>query len=111
MSDSLKDIVSIGQLTGEISQVSLTVDDEQYNLDLFSFTLDATSTRLLAFASRGIVSSALNEKTLTAIARFEGEEIGKGKIFSILNFLFLIIIISFFYNYNYLIIIVSKFVE
>jgi hypothetical protein len=83
MSDSLKDIVSIGQLTGEISQVSLTVDDEQYDLDLFSFTRDAASTRLLAFASRGIISSALKAKTLTAIARFEGEEIGKGKISSL----------------------------
>ena len=83
MSDSLKDIVSIGQLTGEISHVELTIDDDQYDLDLFSFTRDATSLRLLAFASRSIVSSAMKAKNLMAIAKFEGEEIGKGKIISL----------------------------
>ena len=80
MSDSLKDIVSIGQLTGEPSSVLLTIDDSTFDLDLFSFTRDATSARILAFATREIVVNALKGKNLSAKATFEGVDVANGKV-------------------------------
>ena len=60
MSDSLKDIVSIGQLTGETSSLALTFDNAVVELDIFSFVRGAEHVEVLAFASRDIVSSVLN---------------------------------------------------
>ena len=83
MSDSLKDIVSIGQLSGEPSSVILTIDDESFDLDLFSFTRDATSARVLAFATREIVVNALKGKNLSAKAAFEGVSVAAGKVITV----------------------------
>lgn len=83
MSDSLKDIVSIGQLTGEPSQLLLTIDSETFDLDVYSFTRDTSAARILAFASRDIIITALKGKDLSAKASFEGTSIAGGKVLAI----------------------------
>ena len=83
MSDSLKDIVSIGQLTGEPSQLILTIDNESFDLDVYSFTRDALSARILSFASRDIIAKVLKGKDLAAKASFEGINIAGGKVIAV----------------------------
>lgn len=80
MSDSLKDIVSIGQLTGETSSLALTFDNSVVELDIFSFARSVDKIDVLAFASRDLVSSILNAKDVSGSLDFLGEKIGQGKI-------------------------------
>jgi hypothetical protein len=83
MSDSLKDIVSIGQLTGESSETILTLDGEAHTLDLHSFTRDKAHLRCLSFASRELIVKALAAKTLHAEISFEGSKVGSGQVVSL----------------------------
>jgi hypothetical protein len=80
MSDSLKDIVSIGQLTGESSSLTLTFDNSAVELDIFSFTRSSEVIDVLAFASRDLVASVLNAKEVSGTLYFLGAHIGEGKI-------------------------------
>lgn len=80
MSDSLKDIVSIGQLTGEASHLTLSFDDSAVELDIFSFTRSPERIDVLAFASRDLISRVLNAKEVSGSLYFSGEHVGDGKI-------------------------------
>ena len=81
MSESLKDIVSIGQLTGEISVVKITNNkDEPKQFDLFSFVLDDSSCRCMFFASRQEILDIIGKKDLNVEVIFEGKSIASGSI-------------------------------
>ena len=80
MSDSLKDIVSIGQLTGESSSLALTFDNSSVELDVFSFAKGSEYVEVLAFASRELVSSVITAKDVTGVFYFTGEHVCEGKI-------------------------------
>lgn len=83
MSDSLKDIVSIGQLTGESSEVILTLDDGEHALDLYSFTRDKSHLRCLMFATRELIVNALASKLAQAVVTFEGKKVGAGQVITL----------------------------
>jgi hypothetical protein len=83
MSDSLKDIVSIGQLTGDMSNIVLFIDDMAHDLELFSFTRDPQTLRCLVFASKEIISLALRARKISATVKFDNEPIGSGKVVTI----------------------------
>lgn len=80
MSDSLKDIVSIGQLTGEESELALNLDGETVNLDIFSIVRDESHVRVLSFAGRELVSRALTSSTTSAKASFAGAVVQQGPV-------------------------------
>lgn len=83
MSDSLKDIVSIGQLTGESSEAILTLDGEEHTLDLYSFTRDKGNIRCLLFSSRELIVKALTTSKQHASVVFEGTKVGGGQVISL----------------------------
>lgn len=83
MSDSLRDIISIGQLTGDMSNIVLFVDDMAHDLELFSFTRDAQTLRCLVFASKEMIVLALRAKKISAAVKFDNEPIGSGKVIAI----------------------------
>ena len=83
MSDSLRDIVSIGQLTGDMSSIVFFIDDMAHDLELFSFTRDAQTLRCLVFASKEIIALALHAKKLSAAVKFDNVLIGSGKVIAI----------------------------
>lgn len=80
MSDSLRDIVSIGQLTGETSNLTLSVDGADQIFDILSFTRDKTHIRALAFANREAVVNVLKADSIKAVIIFEGVKIGSGTV-------------------------------
>ena len=83
MSDSLRDIVSIGQLTGDMSNIVFFIDDMAHELELFSFTRDAQSLRCLVYSSKETIKLALRAKKLSATVKFDNDLIGSGKVISI----------------------------
>ena len=83
MSDSLRDIVSIGQLTGDQSEAIVFIDDEAHHLELHSFTRDAQTLRCLVFAPRELISQALVAKNMSATVKFDNNPVGSGKIVAI----------------------------
>ena len=83
MSDSLKDIVSIGQLTGDLSEVTIDADGEKHVIDLYSFTRDKSTIRCLAFSPRTLVVKLIDSKSLHASMTFEGKQLGSGAIITL----------------------------
>lgn len=84
MSDSLKDIVSIGQLTGEINEVTVSLPDGKVKtFDLFSFVIDKTVARCLVFSTRHAVLDLIQADNATANITFEGKQIASGLLISI----------------------------
>ncbi len=80
MSDSLRDIVSIGQLTGESSELTLTIEGKEARMDLHSFVKDRGVLRCLAFSTRELILSAIKAGDIRASATFEGHTLGSGKV-------------------------------
>jgi len=80
MSDSLKDIVSIGQLTGDVTVLALYLDGEVINLDIFSIIRDESHVKVLAYADRELVLKALIANTVTAKATFAGAIVQDGLV-------------------------------
>lgn len=80
MSDSLKDIVSIGQLTGDVSDLALCLDGEVINLDIFSIIRDESHVKVLSYANRELVLKALISNTATAKATFAGAIVQDGPV-------------------------------
>jgi|688.fasta_scaffold1303919_2 hypothetical protein len=83
MSDSLRDIVSTGQLTGDISEATLNIDGEELRFDLYSFVSDKTSLRCLLFSTRESVVRAIKAKKLTCEVKFDNNVIGKGHVITV----------------------------
>jgi hypothetical protein len=84
MSDSLKDIVSIGQLTGDLSVIKISIDKDQIKqFDLFSFVIDDSSCRCMVFATRQDVLDMIGKKGLAVDVIFEGKTIASGTIHSL----------------------------
>lgn len=83
MSDSLKDIVSIGQLTGEESVLTVVIDGIAQNFVLFSFVRADNTLRAMAHATKIDVAKIYSAKDLTASATFEGLELATGEVISI----------------------------
>lgn len=81
MSESLKDIVSIGQLTGELSVIKILIDKDQiHTFDLFSFVIDDASCRCMVFATRQNLLDIIGKKGLIVEVIFEGKAIATGTI-------------------------------
>jgi len=80
MSDSLRDIVSIGQLTGDASEVILSLDGNEHKLDLYSFVCDKSHIRCLAFSSRDTVVKSITAKKITCVVTFDNNVVGKGQV-------------------------------
>lgn len=83
MSESLRDIVSIGQLTGDQTEVIIFIDDEAHHLELHSFTRDPQTLRCLVFTPRELISQALVAKNMSATVKFDNSLVGSGKIVAI----------------------------
>ena len=80
MSDSLKDIVSIGQLTGEETDLTINFDGDVINLNIFSIIKDESHVRVLAYAGRDLVLRALTSNAVTAKAVFAGTTVQNGPV-------------------------------
>ena len=80
MSDSLKDIISIGQLTGDDCTLNLVVDDSEFELDVYNFMKHLEHTEAKCFASREIISQCLVAKQASAELKFSGTHVSKGKV-------------------------------
>ncbi len=80
MSDSLKDIVSIGQLTGEYSTLTLHTGNDSSSFDIYSFTFDEKIIRVLAFSSRDFIAQLIKMPDIKASASFEGVALGSGRV-------------------------------
>jgi hypothetical protein len=83
MSDSLKDIISIGQLTGDDCVLVLKVDESDLELDVYSFIRHVDHTVVRCFARREVVAQCLSASTATADLSFSGKQVCKGELASV----------------------------
>ena len=83
MSDSLKDIISIGQLTGDAYVLSLKIDESELELDVYSFIRHIDHTVVRCFARRDVVAQCLSATTSDADLSFSGKQVCKGGLTSV----------------------------
>ena len=83
MSDSLKDIISTGQLTGDDCVLSLKVDEVELELDVYSFIRHVDHTVVRCFAHREVVAQCLSAITAKADLSFSGKQVCRGGLTSV----------------------------
>lgn len=83
MSESLKGIVSIGQLDGDDCVLSLTIDDEQYTLDVYSFVRHVDHAVVKCISSRDLIDRCLSSQQAIATLSFAGKDVCAGKVRSV----------------------------
>lgn len=80
MSDSLKDIISIGQLTGDDCTLALSIDGSEIELDVYNFIRYTDHTAVKCFANRDVVAQCLSAKVINADLLFSGKQVCNGKV-------------------------------
>ena len=83
MSDSLKDIISIGQLTGEISFLRVEIGGETKEYDIISFEVCNKDFLVKAFSSKSSILDIIKSKKAKASLTFMGDVIGTGVVTSV----------------------------
>jgi hypothetical protein len=83
MSDSLKDIISTGQLTGDDCILTLKVDETELELDVYSFIRHVDHTVVRCFAHRDVVAQCLSATTTAADLSFSGKQVCRGGLASV----------------------------
>lgn len=83
MSDSLKDIVSIGQLTGETANLLITIENDTIDLDVHSFLRTETLTEVLAFSSRETIARVLQSNSVKGTITFDNLTVQVGPVVAV----------------------------
>jgi len=83
MSDSLKDIISTGQLGGEETHLTVTFGDEIHDLDVLTFELSNKDFYVKSFSDKEVIRRLVKEKKVKVSLAFMGDIICVGMLTSV----------------------------